>query len=123
MQRSLILVVVPLLLITEARLSSAQVSARELRSVTDSLYLALARGDSTALRRRLMDDLVWVIGASGDELSKAQLLAAASHPQNPTVRFDIDSVQVQGVDNVALVSFRRTDHRSVGGVDFPAHWR
>jgi ketosteroid isomerase-like protein len=101
----------------------AQVSSRELRGVTDSLYAALTRGDSAALRRRLADDLVWVVGATGAEFSKSQLLELARQPQNPPPRFVVESVAVHGSGAAALVSFRRTDHRSVAGVDFPAHWR
>lgn len=111
------------LLITMARPSSAQVKPREFRGIVDSVYTAISRGDSAALGWRLADDLVWLVGAAGDKASKTQLLAAASHVQNPAVHFDVDSVEVQGLGNVALVSFRRADHRSVGGVDFPARWR
>lgn len=111
------------LLLTIARPSSAQVSVRDFRSIVDSVYAAIARGDSTALRGRLADDLVWLVGAQGDKASKTQLLVAASHVQSPPVHFDVDSVEVQSLGNVALVSFHRADHRSVGGVDFPARWR
>lgn len=111
------------LLIALARPLSAQASARELRTVVDSLYAALTRGDSAVLRSRLAKDLVWVVGATGDELSYSQLLALASRAQNPPPRFDVDSVEVHGMEDLALVSFRRTDHRSVASVDFPARWR
>lgn len=111
------------LLITVAQPSQAQGTTHELRGIVDSMYNAISRGDTAALRVRLADDLVWLFGASGAEASKTQLLAAASHVQNPPVHFDIDSLKVHSVGNVALASFRRADHRSVGGLDFPARWR
>jgi ketosteroid isomerase-like protein len=112
-----------LAVITAHRQVQGQVRAqREFRSAIDSLYGAIASGDSAALGRRLADDLVWLVGASGVEVTKAQLLAAASRVQEPAVHFDVDSLRVQSVGNVALVSFRRVDRRSLGGVNFPAAW-
>lgn len=77
-------------------------------------YAALADADTATLSNALSDSIVWIIGTDGSELNKAQLIAAASHPQVPTPRFDVDSVRVQQLGDVALVQYRRRDHRRVG---------
>jgi hypothetical protein len=91
--------------------------------VLDSLYGAIARGDSAALRPWLADDLVWTDGGSGAEAGKAQLLAARGRPQPVPPRLAIDSVRTRGLGDVALVSFRRVDRRALGGYESTARWR
>lgn len=95
----------------------------EFRARLVAMNDALARADTAALRPRLADDLIWVIGASGAPVGKKELLAAAGTPQNPTPRFEIDSVHVRRVGDVAIVGYRRTDHRQVGGYEGTAEWR
>lgn len=98
-----------------------------LRSALDRLYGAAASGDSAALRPWLADDLVWVVGATGAPATKAQILAASGRPPALPTRFDVDSVRVRRVGDVALVTSRRTDRRTlsagVGGYTSVATWR
>jgi len=84
---------------------------------------AAARADTAALRRRLADDLIWVVGATSDTVGKARLLALAGTPQNPTPRFDIDQVHVRRVGDVAIVDYQRSDHRRLGGYENVIAWR
>jgi Domain of unknown function (DUF3471). len=89
-------------------------------AVTDSLYRAISRADTTALRRLLSEDLRWVSGNSGGVVTKRQLLAAASH-SIPDVRLDyqLDSVAtwergaVAGVDYILTNSRTFRDYRTV----------
>lgn len=87
------------------------------RPVLDSVYGAIARGDSAALRPWLADNLVWTDGGSGAEVGKAQRLAASGRPSAIVPRFDVDSVRAQRTGEVALVSFRRVDRRTLGTYD------
>ena len=66
------------------------------------LYQALVQGDTAALRPQLADDLHWVVGATGNDVTKSQLLSAAARVQNPAPRFDVDSVRASTVGVVAL---------------------
>ena len=84
---------------------------------------AMARADTAALDRQMADDLIWVIGATGGVVGKTQLLAAASTLQNPVPHFDVDSVRVRRVGNVAIVNYRRTDRRRVGAYEVSFTWR
>jgi ketosteroid isomerase-like protein len=84
---------------------------------------AAARADTAVLRQQLADDLIWVIGATGDAIGKTQLLAVLGTLQNPTPRFDVDSVHVRQVGNVAIVDYQRTDRRRVGGYEDAVSWR
>src|SRR3989442_15854814 len=40
-------------------------------------YTAIESGDTATLRTRLAEDLIWVVGVNGLELTKGQLLVAA----------------------------------------------
>ena len=80
-------------------------------------YADIAHGDTTALRPRLADDLKWVIGASGNEVTRGQFLAAVAQPQVPAPRFDVDSLHVQRIRDVAIVGYRRTDRRAAGAFE------
>lgn len=83
------------------------------RNLLISEYAAIARGDTATLRSRFADELSWVAGASGTPLTRAQVLAAAAHPSTlVAVRYDIDSVHVLRLGDVATVDYRRTDRRS-----------
>jgi ketosteroid isomerase-like protein len=93
------------------------VSHESFRTVLLSLYGAVARGDTAAVSARLTDDAVWVVGANGGELTKSQLLAAASHTQVPPPRFELDSVRAERNGEFAIVEYSRSDHRSVGRQD------
>ena len=84
---------------------------------------AMARADTAALDPQMADDLIWVIGATGNVVGKAQLLAAAGTPQSPVPHFDVDSVRVRRLGNVAIVDYRRTDRRRVGGFELSFAWR
>lgn len=97
--------------------------ARDLAPVLDSLYAAIARGDSAALRPWLADDLVWIDGGSGIEVGKAQRLAASGRAAAIVPRFAIDSVRAERAGDVAFVSYRRVDRRTLGGYVSTARWR
>jgi ketosteroid isomerase-like protein len=84
---------------------------------------AVARADTAALGPQIADDLIWVIGATGDVVGKTRLLAAASTPQDPVPHFDVDSVRVRRAGDVAMVDYRRTDRRRVGGYELSFTWR
>jgi ketosteroid isomerase-like protein len=77
----------------------------------------LANADTTTLAAGMADSLVWVVATGGAVLTKSDLLAAASHRQVPAPRFDIDSVRVRLLGDVALVDYRRGDHRQVGSYE------
>ena len=77
-------------------------------------YTAIAHANTAAVGAGLADDLVWVVATSGAELTKSEFLAAASRLQTPLPRFDVDSVRVRRLGDVALVHYRREDHRRVG---------
>ena len=80
-------------------------------------YADIAHGDTAALRPRLADDLIWVIGANGNEVSKGQFLAAVAPLQVPAPRFEVDSIRVQRIGDVAIVGYRRADHRAAGAFE------
>ena len=84
---------------------------------------AVARADTAALDHQIADDLIWVIGATGDAVGKARLLAAASIPQNPVPHIDVDSVHVRRLGDMAVVNYLRTDRRRVGGYEISFAWR
>ena len=84
------------------------------QSLLVARYAAIARGDTAALRPQLADDLIWVIGTNGAEVTKLQLLSAVARPQVPAPRFEVDSVRAQRIGDVAIVQYRRADHRQVG---------
>jgi hypothetical protein len=96
---------------SEAQESPA-VDAQFRTSIT-AFYAASARGDTAAMAPQLAADLQWVIGATGGAVTKPQLLMAVAGARGPLARFDIDSVRVHLIQNVAVVGYRRTDHRTV----------
>ena len=98
-------------------------SSAEFRELLVARNTAAADADTAALRPMLADDLIWVIGATSEAVGKAQLLAAAGTPQNPKPRFDVDSVHVHQIHDVAVVDYRRTDHRRVGTFEDSVAWR
>jgi hypothetical protein len=83
---------------------------------------AAATADTAALRPMLDDSMIWVIGATSDAVGKAQLLEAAGTPQDPRPRFDVDSIHVREIGEVALVDYRRTDRRRVGTYEDSVAW-
>ncbi|HVH31351.1 MAG TPA: nuclear transport factor 2 family protein [bacterium] len=88
--------------------------AGRFQSLLLARYAAIARADTAALRPQLADDLRWVIGANGAEVTKPQFLAAVAQPQVPAPRFEVDSVHAQRTGDIAIVEYRRADHRAVG---------
>lgn len=89
-----------------------------------ALYSALAGNDTAVLAPQLGDDLVWTIGATGSELTKTQLLQiVAGQPAGSAPRTVLDSVRSDTIGDIIFASFRRVDHRALGGVDFPTSWR
>ncbi|HEY7897234.1 MAG TPA: nuclear transport factor 2 family protein [Gemmatimonadaceae bacterium] len=78
-------------------------------------YAAIARGDTAALRPLLATDLEWIgIANGGTPLSRAQLLNLAAQPQVPTPTYEIDSLSARRIGDIAIVAYRRSDHRQVG---------
>jgi hypothetical protein len=87
------------------------------------MYRSIALGDTATLRLRLADSLVWIVGATGAGVSKAQLLAAAGTVQIPSPRFDVDSVTTHAIGELVAVEYVRSDHRRAGTTDFVTRWR
>jgi hypothetical protein len=88
--------------------------AARFHSILTAEYATIARGDTAALRQRLSDDLVWVVGPSGAEIGKAALLSGVGQVQSPTPQFSVDSVRAREIEGVALVEYLRADRRAVG---------
>lgn len=86
-------------------------------------YSAMVRGDTAALGAMLADDLVWIVGPNGSEMTKTQLLNAAAQIHAPAPRFSVDSVRAERFGDVATVEYRRTDHRPMGDGEFVASWK
>ena len=93
------------------------------RPLLDAEYSAMVRGDTAALGAMLADDLVWIVGPNGSEMTKKQLLGAAAQSNAPAPRFDVDSVRAERFGDVATVEYRRTDHRPMGNGDFVTSWK
>jgi hypothetical protein len=90
--------------------------AAEFKPLLDARYAAIARADTSVAGRGFADDLSW-FGIAGAGLSKAQLLALTSKPQVPAPTYRVDGIRARRVGDVAIVEYRRTDHRSVGQMD------
>lgn len=97
--------------------------SNEFRPLLVAQYAAIVRGDTAALRQQLADDLVWVIGVNGAELTKSQLIGSAAQPQVPAPRFEVDSVRARRMEDVAIVEYRRVDHRRIGTGELVTTWR
>jgi uncharacterized protein DUF4440 len=93
------------------------------RQLLVARYIAMADGDTAAIRPQLAHDLIWVVGATGDAVGEDQLLSLVARVQNPRPRFDVDSVRARQVGDVAIVDYRRMDHRQVGTYHDTAAWR
>src|SRR5947208_7850890 len=76
--------------------------ASEFQSLLLARYAAIARGDTAVLRPQLADDLTWVIGTNGAEVTKLPFLAAVARPQAPAPRFEGDSVRAQRSGDVCI---------------------
>jgi hypothetical protein len=98
-------------------------SVDEFTRLLTTQYTAISRNDTSTLRGFFGDSLRWVIGANGAEATKAQLLAAVAQREDAPPDYAVDSVRVRQVGTAAVIEYRRTDTRRVGGVDIPAHWR
>jgi len=123
MRRATLTVLSPLALVCSAWPSPARAQADlvdAFRQLLVAQYADIAHGDTTELRKGLADDLIWVIGTSGTEVTKSQFLAAVGQLQVPAPRFDVDSIHVQRIGDVALVGYRRADHRAVGALEVTA---
>ena len=106
------------------RTPGPQPGADAMRPVVDSLYGAFERADTAALRPLLAEELVWTDGVTGAEVARGRLVAVlGARGAGAPVRTERDSVRVRAVGSVAFVGYRRTDRRSVGGVELPTRWR
>lgn len=97
--------------------------ANVFRPLLASEYSATVRGDTTALKGFLADDLVWIVGVNGTEMTKGQLLAAAARFNTPAPRFNADSVRATRFGNVATVEYRRDDHWPKGAGESVTSWK
>lgn len=88
-----------------------------------AIYRAIARGDTSALRPYLADDLLWIVAATGDVITKRQLLSAAAPVQTPAPRFDVDSVSSHPLGTTTAVEYIRSDHRRLGSEELVTRWR
>jgi hypothetical protein len=104
------------------RVSCAELSG-PFRDDLVAIYRAIARGDTSALRPYLADDLLWIVGATGDAIAKRQLLSAAAHAQTPAPRFDVDSVSSHPLGTTTAVEYIRSDHRRLGSEELVTRWR
>lgn len=113
-----------LALLVLARPADGQRSiGHDVAAALDSVYAAIARGDSARLRPWLADDLVWTDGTSGAEVGKARRLAASGRPPAVAPRITLDSVRTQRVGALTFVSARRVDRRTLGDYESTARWR
>lgn len=83
------------------------------RGLSEEIFSAIARADSTVLRSRLGDDLRWVLGSSGTVMDKPRLLAAAGR-SSPLVslRYEVDSVRLWREGPLLTAEYRLTDRRT-----------
>ena len=98
-------------------------SSGTFRPLLEAEYSATVRGDTSALGAMLADDLVWIVGANGSEMTKTQLLSAAAKFHAPAPRFTVDSVRAERFGSVATVEYRRTDHWPQGTGEFATSWK
>src|SRR5438477_12720512 len=101
--------------------TAQRASVSDFRQQLSRLYSAINRGDSGAVRALVADNLVWIVGASGAPISKAQLVAAAGAANS--TQFQLDSLRVHASDAAAVVEYIRTDRRPLGRDSFTTHWR
>ncbi len=94
---------------------SASVVA-EFKSLLDVRYSAIARADTTTTGRYLANDMSW-FGTAGAGLAKTQFLAIVSQRQIPAPTYEVDSVRVRLSGDIALVEYRRSDHRKVNSFE------
>ena len=111
------------LCVTPNIVSAQDALANTFRPLLGTAYRAMVRGDTAALGALLADDLVWIIGPNGSEMTKGQLLSASAQSHPPAPRFVVDSVRAKRFSDVATVEYRRTDHRPMGDGEFVARWR
>src|SRR5256885_10460883 len=62
-------------------LSARSALADDFQRLLRAEYAAIEQADTSALRTRLADDLIWIVGANGVELTKRQFLSAAGRRQ------------------------------------------
>lgn len=97
--------------------------AEQFRPVLAAQYKAMVRGDTAALHAHFADDLVWVVGLNGTEVTKTQLLNAVAQVSAPAPRFEVDSVHATRFGDIAVVEYRRADHRQMGMGELKTSWR
>ncbi|HEY8312376.1 MAG TPA: nuclear transport factor 2 family protein [Gemmatimonadaceae bacterium] len=97
--------------------------ANVFRPLLTSEYSATVRGDTASLTTMLADDLVWIVGNNGAEITKSQLLAASARMGKPAPRFLVDSVRATRFGDVATVEYLRSDHWPMGSGEFVTSWR
>jgi uncharacterized protein (TIGR02246 family) len=97
--------------------------ANVFRPLLTAEYSATVRGDTASLKGMLADDLVWIVGNSGAELTKSQLIAASARIGKSAPRFLVDSVRATRFGDVATVAYRRSDHWPMGSGEFVTSWK
>lgn len=97
--------------------------AATFRPLLDAEYSATVRGDTATVGAMLADDLVWIVGQNGNEMTRSELLSAIGGMGKPAPRFVADSVRAKRFGNVATVEYRRTDHWPQGTGEFVTSWK
>lgn len=91
--------------------------AVQFKQLLTAQYAAIAHGDTATLRTRLSEDLIWVVGANGAELTRPLFLGAVAHAQSPVPLFAVNNVRARRLRDVVLVEYRREDRRQVGAFE------
>ena len=97
--------------------------AATFRPLLDAEYSATVRGDTATVGAMLADDLVWIVGQNGNEMTRSELLSAIGGMGKPAPRFIADSVRAKRFGNVATVEYRRTDHWPQGTGESVTSWK
>ena len=95
--------------------------ANAARARLETLYSALAHGDSTTARSVLGNEVVWIVGSGGATLNRAQLIAAAGRPT--PARFAVDSLQTRRYRQTLIADYIRHDRWPLGDTSFIVSWR
>ena len=97
--------------------------AATFRPLLNAEYSATVRGDTATVGAMLAHDLVWIVGQSGGEMTRSQLLSAIGRMGKPAPRFVVDSVDAKRFGSVATVKYRRTDHWPQGTGESVTTWK
>jgi hypothetical protein len=97
------------------RVGAQTTLSKELADQLVTEYTAIAAADTASLAPMLAEDLIWIIGPSGESVTKSQFLAAVGRRQTPSPRFEVDSLHVRQAGSAVIADYRRRDTRQLGG--------